>query len=224
MYRACELKDQTYKKTRTLHFSEHSRSFFFQNWGGPRAPEVLALHESQGLKWGCPKLWAEPWGGRNVLKSRTSQGRPLGNQFWSHCHWESLREFIREMVYGGRNIGGTLSFVSLFFYCYHGKPQNYQGFLFLPNPQFPWKRQRKTKITKEIPCFKFTKEIQKNQGKEGLGRRKLFCGGGGSPREAFPPPILSAHPLVFCRDCSQIYRCTRHHYNITPRDAKWMCS
>ena len=25
MFRACELKDQTYKKTRTLHFSDHGR-------------------------------------------------------------------------------------------------------------------------------------------------------------------------------------------------------
>ena len=30
MYRACELKDETYKKTRTLHFSEYLAVSWFQ--------------------------------------------------------------------------------------------------------------------------------------------------------------------------------------------------
>ena len=33
MYRACELKDQTYKKTRTLHFSEWPKESETSSWG-----------------------------------------------------------------------------------------------------------------------------------------------------------------------------------------------
>ena len=70
-----------------------------------------------------------------------------------------------------------------------------KDFLSLPNPQNPWKRQRKHRITKEIPRFKFTKEIQKNQGKEGLGGARLEDRVCDSTVNA---PILPSNLCGFC--------------------------
>ena len=44
MFRACELKDQTYKKTRTLHFSEFWR------------PGKAKLHGDLNVRWGNSEL------------------------------------------------------------------------------------------------------------------------------------------------------------------------
>ena len=49
---------------------------------------------------------------------------------------------------------------------YQGKPDNYQGFSVPTEPSNPWKDRESTKITKEIPRFKFTKEIQKPKEKK----------------------------------------------------------
>ena len=48
MYRACELKDQTYKKTRTLHFSEKRKDPYFHD------VRVIRLKPAIAFFW-CPE-------------------------------------------------------------------------------------------------------------------------------------------------------------------------
>ena len=64
----------------------------------------------------------------------------------------------------------SLSFHSLIFLFYQGKTSDLPRiFSHCRTPKILGKDRENTKITKEIPCLKLTKEIQKNQGMEGQG-------------------------------------------------------
>ena len=87
---------------------------------------------------------------------------------------------LRESAFWARSV----TFPVLLFLGFFGFSQ---GFLSLPNPQNPWKRLRKHQITKEIPGFKFTKEIQKT-------KEKKDCHLGSVPLDALDKSICYACP------------------------------
>ena len=64
----------------------------------------------------------------------------------------------------------TLSFHSLLFLFYQGKNLKFtKDFLSLPNPQNPWKRQRKYQNNQGNSLLKINQGNPKNQGMEGQG-------------------------------------------------------
>ena len=81
------------------------------------------------------------------------------------CEGVAERQFTRPGLFFVLN--STLSFFSLVFWvCIEENLKITKDFLSLPNPQNRWKDRENTKITKEIPRFKFTKEIQKTKEKK----------------------------------------------------------
>ena len=88
MYRACELKDQTYKKTRTLHFLKHEKitkkkQRLGYRWPSTGVKKAFSLENSEkSVKRGCRGLSA-PGSTYPPKKSKTSQ-KPEKNLKNSH--------------------------------------------------------------------------------------------------------------------------------------------
>ena len=120
-----------------------------------------------------------------------SQGALLGGAFWalpsqagSRVYRKHPRAFMPTLANFGElwrthnsvltnllaDIHQTLSFLSLIFLAYQGKPLKLtKDFCPLPNPLKPWKSQRKHRNNQGNSLLKINQGIPKNQGKEGQG-------------------------------------------------------
>ena len=94
MYRACELKDQTYKKTRTLHFRIF---FFFCSGPGERrrlprrwpAGSVLIKNRGRGGGFSKEEAWEGEWRRGNVCGEGGGLNIFFRGRNAQECDWEA---------------------------------------------------------------------------------------------------------------------------------------
>ena len=98
----------------------------------------------------------------------------------------------------------TLSFHSLIFLFYQGKTSNLPRiFSHCQTHKILGKDRENTNLTKEIPCLKLTKEIVKNQGKEGQGKDHDSQRRDRSLRFCLRPEIGQFSPHCYIINCTE---------------------